>query len=133
MVFNLSSILAVGMGGFVGANLRFYTGLQIAKIFPHSIPFATLCVNITGSFIIGVLIGLFTIFTPSDSLKLFLVTGFLGALTTFSTFAIESFMLLQSQFWYGILNILLNVLGSVLAAAIGYKIIVSFIFTQTAV
>ena len=132
-MYNLSSIIAVGFGGFIGANARYYTGLQIAKIFPHAIPFATLCVNIVGSFTIGLLIGLFTIFTPPDSLKLFLVTGFLGALTTFSTFAIESFMLLQNHFWYGILNIALNLFGTILAAAIGYKLIVTFLVIQPTV
>jgi CrcB protein len=131
MILNMASIVAVGTGGFIGANLRYYTGLKIAHLFPHTIPLATLCVNLVGSLMIGLLIGLFTVFTPTDNIKLFLVTGFLGALTTFSTFSIESFMLLQSHFWYGILNITLNVVGSIAFAAIGYKIIVKLLFVQT--
>jgi len=123
MTFNLTTALAVGFGGFFGAIARFYVGVEMVKHFPHEVPLATLTVNIIGSFIIGLLIAFFVIYTPNTLLKLFLVTGFLGALTTYSTFAIESFMLLKSNFWYGVLNIVLNVFGTILAAGSGYKII----------
>jgi len=123
MTFSLTTALAVGFGGFFGAIARFYVGVQMVKHFPHEVPFATLTVNIIGSFIIGLLIGLFLIYTPNVLLKVFLVTGFLGALTTYSTFAIESYMLLNSNFWYGILNIVLNVFGTIIAAGSGYKLI----------
>ena len=62
-------------------------------------------------------------YTPSDLVKAFIITGFLGALTTYSTFALESFMLLNSNLWYGILNIVLNVVGTIVAAGSGYKLI----------
>jgi len=123
MTFNLTTALAVGFGGFFGAIARFYVGVEMVKHFPHEVPLATLTVNIIGSFIIGLLIAFFVIYTPNTLLKLFLVTGFLGALTTYSTFAIESFMLLNSNFWYGVLNIVLNVFGTILAAGSGYKIV----------
>jgi len=123
MTFNLTTALAVGFGGFFGAIARFYVGVEMVKHFPHEVPLATLTVNIIGSFIIGLLIAFFVIYTPNTLLKLFLVTGFLGALTTYSTFAIESFMLLNSNFWYGVLNVVLNVFGTILAAGSGYKII----------
>ncbi len=126
MTFSVSTVIAVATGGATGAVLRFYVGLQVLKYFPHTLPLATLLVNVVGSFIIGLLVGLFLHFTPSEILKGFLVTGFLGALTTYSTFAIESYMLLNSSFWYGVLNILLNVFGTIIAASIGYKIILYF-------
>ena len=127
MTFNLSTVLAVGIGGFIGAVSRFYVGIQVVKYFPHELPLATLTVNIVGSFCIGLLVALFLIFSPSDIVKGFLITGILGALTTYSTFAIESYILLNNNLWYGILNIILNVVGTILAAGAGYKLVSYFI------
>lgn len=127
MTFSLANIVAVGLGGAIGAISRFYVGIQVVKYFPHELPLATLAVNIVGSFFIGLLVALFLHFTPLEILKAFLITGVLGALTTYSTFAIESYMLLNSNFWYGVLNILLNVVGTILAASAGYKLISYFI------
>lgn len=123
MSFNLSTALAVGLGGFCGAIVRFYVAVEMVKYFPNEIPLATLLVNIIGSFCIGLLIALFMIYTPNELVKLFLITGFLGALTTYSTFAIESFILLNTHIWYGLLNIALNVFGSIIAAGSGYKLL----------
>ena len=127
MIFNPSTVIAVGTGGFFGAIVRFYVGIQVVKYFPHEVPLATLVVNIIGSFAIGIFVALFLNYTPSEIVKGFLITGFLGALTTYSAFAIESYMLLNSNFWYGILNIVLNVVGSIVAAGSGYKLITFFI------
>ena len=123
MKFSFYNVLAVGIGGFFGAISRFYIGIQVVKYFPYHIPLATLSVNIIGSFIIGILVSLFICFTPVDMIRGFLITGFLGALTTYSTFAIETYMLLNNNFWYGILNIILNVIGTILFAGLGYKLI----------
>ncbi|MCK5111489.1 MAG: fluoride efflux transporter CrcB [Arcobacteraceae bacterium] len=123
MQFSWQLILAVGSGGFFGAVSRFYINTVVSKNFPHDLPLATLGVNIAGSFIIGILIALFLHITPSETTRVFLITGFLGALTTYSTFAIESFFLLNSSFLYGVLNIVLNVVGSIVAAGTGYKLL----------
>jgi fluoride exporter len=127
MTFNNINIVAVGLGGSIGAISRFYVGTIVAKYFPHELPLATLGVNVIGSFIIGLLVGLFLTLTPPEYVKGFLITGFLGALTTYSTFAIESFVLLNDHFWYGVLNIVLNVIGTIFAVMIGYKLITHFI------
>lgn len=127
MTFNNVNILAVGLGGSLGAICRFYVGTIVTKHFPHELPLATLGVNIVGSFIIGLLVGLFMTLTPPEYIKGFLITGFLGALTTYSTFAIESFVLLNNHFWYGVLNIVLNLVGTIFFAMVGYKLITHFI------
>jgi len=127
MTLSWSTLLAIGVGGFLGAIARAYSVHISNKIIPLEFPVGVLIVNILGSFLIGVLFAIFAHYTVSDSLKAFLTTGFLGALTTYSTFAIESFFLLQTSFLLGITNMILNVLGTVLAAASGYKVLHFFI------
>ena len=127
MNMSWQTLIAVGSGGFLGAVLRFYTAFHIAKIFPHQIPLATLSVNIVGSFIIGILAALFMTFTPSNELRAFLITGFLGALTTYSTFALETYFLFNSSIYFAIINILLNVFGTIISVAIGYKLCLYFL------
>lgn len=127
MTFSMQAAVAVGSGGFAGAILRFYVGTIVAKHFPHALPLATLTVNLVGSFLIGLLIALFMQFELPNSLKLFLITGFLGALTTYSTFAIETYFLFGTSFFYAVLNIILNLAGSIAMAALGYKLFISFV------
>ena len=116
------TILAIGSGGFIGAVLRAYLNGLISHKVPHELPFGTLGVNLIGSFVMGVLISYFmytTIF--SVHMKSFLTTGILGALTTYSTFAIESFFLLQGgSIILAISNISLNVFGTIFMAGSGY-------------
>ncbi len=123
MNLNYHTLLAVGIGGFLGATTRFYINTIVSQRFPSEIPLATLTVNIIGSFLIGALIAIFLYYNPTDNTRGFLITGFLGALTTYSTFAIESYFLLGSSFMYAIINILLNVFGTIIAAGSGYKLL----------
>jgi len=119
------TILAIGSGGFIGALSRAYINGLISHRVPHDLPFGTLGVNLIGSFIMGLLVSYFmytTIF--SVHVKSFMTTGILGALTTYSTFAIESFLLLQGgSIALAVANILLNVIGSIFMAGSGYFLI----------
>ncbi len=112
------TILAIGSGGFIGAVLRAYLNGLISHKVPHDLPYGTLGVNLIGSFIMGILIAYFmysTIF--SLHVKSFLSTGILGALTTYSTFAIESFLLINSgHILLAVVNISLNAFGSIFMA-----------------
>lgn len=106
----LNTLLVVGLGGFLGAIFRMLSYELIYKILPHFTLFATLFVNVLGSFLMGVLF--FYLQNKGDSvlIKNFIGIGFLGAFTTFSTFTYENLMLLQNQnYVYFILNVLLNV------------------------
>ena len=118
------TLLAIGSGGFIGAVLRAYLNGLISQRLPHELPYGTLGVNLIGSFIMGILIAYFmytTIF--SIHAKSFLSTGILGALTTYSTFAIESFLLIEGgHILLAMANISLNAMGTVLMAGTGFYI-----------
>jgi CrcB protein len=119
------SILAIGSGAFIGAVLRAYLNGVVNHHFPHTLPFGTLSVNLIGSFIIGVLFAYFSYTTfLSVHMKSFLTTGFLGGLTTYSTFAMETFLLLSGgQILMAMANMALNTFGAVLMAATGYYLV----------
>ena len=117
--------LAIGIGGFIGAILRAYIAGLVNHTIKHSIPFGTLAVNLIGSFTLGVLIGLIqTNIITNPYLKSLLTTGMMGALTTFSTFAIENFFLIQNGLIVeSLIYIALNVIGSIVLAGAGFKLI----------
>ena len=127
MSLSWQAILAIGCGGFLGAVARAYVTHAMNLSFKSNFPWGILTVNIVGSFLIGILFAIFLHYTVSENLKLFLTTGFLGALTTYSTFAIESFFLLNTSLFLGLSNIILNVLGTILAAGSGYKLLTYFL------
>lgn len=123
------TILAIGSGGFIGAISRAYLNGLINRNVPHDLPFGTLGVNVLGSLILGILFALFT-YTEyfSTPMKSFLSTGMMGALTTYSTFALETFWLFNGgSLVLGTINILLNVTATILAAGSGFKAIEYFL------
>jgi len=125
MTMSWQTILAIGSGGFIGAVLRAYLNGLISHKLPHDLPYGTLGVNLIGSFIMGLLIAYF-MYTSIFSVhaKSFLTTGILGALTTYSTFAIESFLLFEGgSIGLALINMSLNLFGSVLAAGLGYTLV----------
>lgn len=115
-----ATIFLVMAGGSLGALTRYGTGLLAVKYFGIRFPYGTLIVNLTGCFLIGIC---FALVDKTDwlspSTRLFLMTGFLGALTTFSTYAIETIVSMQSgTISVAVFNFLLNnMLGLTLALA----------------
>lgn len=88
-----SVLAAIALGGALGAPAR-YGVAQVIHVPPHGFPWATFWTNISGSFALGLVLALFLErFPPSRYLRPFVATGFLGAYTTYSTFAVESVVL----------------------------------------
>ena len=115
----LNSIIAISLGASSGALLRWFLGLKLNHIYPN-LPLGTLLVNMIGGYLIGFFISFFANSALSPEWKLFIITGFLGGLTTFSTFSAEMTNLLQ-QNNYQILTIglITHVGGSLLMTIFG--------------
>ena len=115
------NVLAIFLGGGIGAVLRYLVGFNLSKYFEISLPISTFLVNIIGSFVIGFLFFFFMEkidITPA--LKLALTVGFCGGLTTFSTFSLEVFgMLTNHQFVQAFSYIVLSIIVCVLMTMIG--------------
>ena len=92
----IPTMLAVGIGGIIGANLRWQVGEWATDRWTTPFPWGTLLINLTGSFILGLYLTLVTgRFTGRPLTRLLIATGILGAYTTFSTFAYETVRLVQ--------------------------------------
>lgn len=89
------SFCLVAVGGFLGAIARFWVSNWIKRKVPSSFPIATLIVNLVGSFLLGLIIGV----NLEHSLQLLLGVGFMGAFTTFSTFKLENIQLHAEKKW----------------------------------
>ncbi|MFT3679292.1 MAG: fluoride efflux transporter CrcB [Ferruginibacter sp.] len=116
----MKDFLLVGLGGAIGSMLRYSGNLFIGN---KDFPYATLLINITGSFIIGFVIGL-SLKNESfaSNWKLFLATGICGGFTTFSAFSFENLQLFQQgKYLLLALYILLSVVLGLVAAFSGYK------------
>lgn len=115
-----AGLFAVGAGAAAGAWVRWWLGLMFNPLFP-TLPLGTLAANLIGGFLMGVAMGLMEHFqTLAPELRLLMTTGFLGGLTTFSTFSAEATTLLAHQ-QYGWLAALTaaHVIGSVLMTIAG--------------
>ena len=121
----LKLYLMIAAGGASGACLRFFISETMLKLLGRGFPFGTLAVNILGSLLMGVLYGLIEreIITVSPA-KSLIGIGFLGALTTFSTFSMDSLLLLQQgHFLKMALNIVLNVTVCIFMAWLGLQLV----------
>ncbi|MFN8487519.1 MAG: fluoride efflux transporter CrcB [Caldilineaceae bacterium] len=94
----MNKFLLVGAGGFVGAIARYWLGTYIQAVSQGAaFPYATLLINVTGCLVIGFLAHLALHNIMGLEMRLLLITGFLGAYTTFSTFGNETVLLIQSN------------------------------------
>jgi fluoride exporter len=91
----LKTVTLVGIGGAIGSILRYLASTGIQNKFLSSFPYGTMCVNISGCFLIGIIYALATRGNVSPEWRFFLATGICGGYTTFSTFSIESIELLR--------------------------------------
>ena len=114
--------LLVALGAGIGGGLRYYISDLTYKYLPVYFPFGTLAVNVIGSVILGILIfGLDEKELLNHNLKLLLGIGFCGGLTTFSTFSLETVnLMLDSEYLLMTVNILSNLLLTVLGVFLGY-------------
>jgi CrcB protein len=120
----LSEILAVAVGGAIGATARMGLGGFIDRRIPEHFPWDTMVVNVIGCVLYGIIWSEIDrrVGVPAD-LKPFLLTGFLGAFTTFSTFAYNSAMLLSNgQYAFAMVNIVAHDVLGVLAIFAGLAI-----------
>lgn len=117
------TLLIVAFGGAIGAISRFQVTVWLSAW--HNFPYATLVVNVVGSFIMGLLTAALsngTLIAPHW--RPLIGVGFLGALTTFSTFSMDTLVLFQQGYWLKAgLNVLLNLTLCMIAVALGYALL----------
>ena len=117
----LTSIASIGVGATVGASCRYYIGVLSLQYLGKTFPYGTLIANVIGSFIAGILVVvILEKLLLSETYRLMLLVGLTGSLTTMSTLSFESLeMLGGGNYGQALLNILLNIGLSLLAAGLG--------------
>ena len=117
----MQTILLISLGAVLGANLRYWFGLWAGQRWGTQYPFATLFINLTGSFMLGFFITVVTQrFLVDPRWRVFFAVGFLGSYTTFSTYTYESIALLLAGNWtYGLFNLLGSAILGGLAVILG--------------
>ena len=117
------AFLAIGIGAALGALLRWGLGLLLNSVFP-TLPLGTLTANLLGGFLMGIAMQLLlehTVLPPE--LRLAITTGFLGGLTTFSTFSAETvILLLRGEYLWTLAIVLVHVIGSITMTLLGIVI-----------
>lgn len=121
---NMRLILLVGLGGFLGSVTRYLTAVYFTKLIPSLFPYGTFFINISGSFLIGVIYGLSERYNwPTSEWRIFLTTGFCGGYTTFSAFSYENIKLIESGNYLTFITYSsASVIAGIVAAFIGLAI-----------
>lgn len=117
---NPAALAAIALGAVLGAWLRYGLGLWLNPLFA-TVPLGTLAANLVGGYLVGAAVAVFHINVElSPELKLFFITGFLGALTTFSTFSAEVVHLIQNaRYGWAAGAASLHLFGSLLMTGLG--------------
>ena len=120
----MNQLLAIAAGGSIGAVLRFLLSSQVYNGLGRDFPYGTIVVNIIGSLLMGLLYQLFLQrYSVSPELKAALLVGLLGAFTTFSTFSIETVLLLeQGNLFKAMMNVIVSVVVCIVATWVGLLI-----------
>lgn len=120
----LASVLAVGLGAFAGALLRWGFGIWFNPLLPV-MPLGTLAANLLGGFVIGAALGVFNQFQSlPPEIRLFVTTGFCGGLTTFSTFSAETVtLLLRQQYGWTLAIVSAHLFGSLAMTLAGIGVV----------
>ena len=120
----MQKIICVGVGGCIGAVIRYLVTIQSTKMINSDFPLGTLIANVVGGFLIGMIVELsMSTDMISPNLKLFLTTGIMGGLTTFSTFSLETINLISDgRYLLGTANVFLNVFLSLGGVALARTI-----------
>ena len=118
------NFLWVGLGGALGAMLRYGFGIMMLRVFPTHFPWGTLGVNLMGSLLIGLLAGIFSETMGAHHTGwLFLAVGILGGFTTFSTFGLDQMlMLLKAEYLKAFVYVGVSVFGGLLLTGLGFFI-----------
>ena len=97
---NLGLILAVAAGGALGSVARYLAGIGATRLFGLGFPWGTLIINIAGSFLIGAFVELFALrWDLPQEARVFLTVGICGGFTTFSTFSLDAWVLMERGEW----------------------------------
>lgn len=113
-------VLALSAGGALGVNARYWLGVWMSRWVSPQFPWATVTINVSGSFAIGVLATLLDRWSPHSHLRLLVLVGFLGGYTTFSTFAFESLTLWErGETGLALANLAGSVVAGLVAVTLG--------------
>lgn len=119
----MTRILLIGFAGALGTVSRYLIGVWAGRTLGAGFPYGTLMVNVAGCFLIAIIAHAASLQVISPALRLTLATGFMGGLTTYSSFNLETTQFLQNRAWYsGLLNFGATVFACFVAGLLGFAL-----------